>query len=107
MLPWHDTGIYDNPNDFELTLVRDVDIADSYEFDIVGIWKTSDGRHLIGHDSGCSCPTPFENTRVDELTEVHTLAEVADFARAKWGEWHVYDRVEDRVARLVSSLDLG
>lgn len=108
MLAWHTTGIWDNPQDFGLTMVKDVDIADSYEFDMIAIWKTEDGRYLIGTDSGCSCPTPFENTKVEDLTEVRTLADVADFARATWSDSY-YDEQEreEGVARLVDRLELG
>lgn len=108
MLPWHDTGMYDNPQVFDLELIRSVDVAGSYEFDIIAIWKDKDGRYLIGHDTGCSCPVPFENTRVDELVEVKTLADVAAFAREWWPEpYYAKNEIETGVADLVSSLSLG
>jgi len=33
----------------------------SYEFDILCFWVTKDGRVYTAQDSGCSCPTPFED----------------------------------------------
>jgi len=32
-----------------------------YEFDILCFWATADGKIYTAHDSGCSCPTPFED----------------------------------------------
>ncbi len=34
-----------------------------YDFDIVRVVKDSKGNHYWGRDSGCSCPTPFEDFR--------------------------------------------
>lgn len=108
MLPWHTTGLYDAPEDFDLTVVSSADLAGSYEFDKVVVWRTNDGRNLIGHDSGCSCPIPFENHRVEDLTEVKTLADVADFARSHWSaDYYSNAEVETGVADLVSNLTLG
>lgn len=32
-----------------------------YDFDIVRVMKDDKGNHYWGRDSGCSCPTPFED----------------------------------------------
>lgn len=39
----------------------------SWQFYLLRIWKGKDGYYL-GTDSGCSCPTPFENYSRDSLT---------------------------------------
>lgn len=31
-----------------------------YSYDTLKFWKTKDGVVLMAHDSGCSCPSPFE-----------------------------------------------
>ena len=33
----------------------------SYEFNTLDFWATKDGRVFSASDSGCSCPTPFED----------------------------------------------
>lgn len=40
---------------------------DSYQFDLLGLWKSDEG-FFLGTDSGCSCPTPWENVTRDDLT---------------------------------------
>jgi hypothetical protein len=71
--------------------VKDHDAGYSYEFDTIVIWRRNyDGRHVIAHDSGCSCPIPFENTGIEDLTVVRSRADVADYARGvDWDEEHV------------------
>lgn len=61
---------YYNPEDCGLELLDSVDTAGSYEFDIFAIWKELDDNTIWwDSDSGCSCPTPFENGSHD-LTQV-------------------------------------
>lgn len=65
-------NIYYSPESHGLTIVDSIDTGGSYEFDIVAIWKDSDGNLFWAADSGCSCPTPFENytdvASLDRLT---------------------------------------
>lgn len=43
-----------------LEFLGDFDLSyESYEFDLVGVWKGADG-YYVSTDSGCSCPTPWE-----------------------------------------------
>lgn len=54
------SNVYYDPEAFGLTMVDSLDIAGSYEFDIFAVW--TDGKRLYwASDTGCSCPTPFEN----------------------------------------------
>jgi peptidase E len=44
-------------------LIDSIDHAGSYEFSIDALFKDIEtGGLYYGRDSGCSCPTPFENT---------------------------------------------
>lgn len=43
------------------TVVADENVAGSYEFDRVLVVKAPDGTIWGAHDSGCSCPSPFED----------------------------------------------
>lgn len=52
----------------------------SYEFDTVRAWRhKSTGAVVIAHDSGCSCPMPFEDTTVADVTFVHRLVDFDEF----------------------------
>lgn len=53
---------YYNPEDFGLTIVDEIEWRDEpYEFDLTVIWKDKSGKYWIADDSGCSCPSPFED----------------------------------------------
>lgn len=45
---------------FGLKELYNIDHADCYEFDTLMIWQHEDGTLYYAQDSGCSCPTPFE-----------------------------------------------
>lgn len=64
-------NIYYNPEAFNLEIMGDVDVAGSYEFDILVVFKDIETNKLYyDTDSGCSCPTPFEDHRKEDLTEI-------------------------------------
>lgn len=40
---------------------------EDYQFYLVGLWKGEEG-FFLGTDSGCSCPTPWEDYERSDLT---------------------------------------
>lgn len=57
-------NIYYNPQDYGLEIVGDFEFAEAdYSFDMCVIWKEARGKYWVGEDSGCSCPSPFEDIR--------------------------------------------
>lgn len=98
---------YYNPEAFGLTVLASGDIGGSYEFDMVVVWRHEDGRLFVGADSGCSCPSPFEDFgSLDELIEVNGLAEIVDFANKEWG-WasnYEHEKVDSEIANIISSV---
>jgi hypothetical protein len=42
----------------------------SYEFNTLCFWATKDGQIYSASDSGCSCPTPFEDYVGEDQKEV-------------------------------------
>lgn len=55
-------NIYSNPEKFGLQVVGDVDYDDGYEFDMFVVWTDPATKQLYySEDSGCSCPSPFED----------------------------------------------
>jgi hypothetical protein len=76
--------VYYNPEKFGLTLVGMADEAGlSYEFSMFGVWKDAGGQLYYGADSGCSCPSPFEDFTSLEALTMATAAEV----HAALDEW--------------------
>lgn len=63
-------NIYYSPEAFGIEEVFDVDKSDGcYQFDQFVIWRIKDtDSYVWGSDSGCSCPSPFENDGLDTLS---------------------------------------
>lgn len=73
---WRD----DEPSNWESIGGADVRGDLSYEFDEVQVFKHKvTGQLLIAHDSGCSCPSPFEDTTVRDGRFIHRLKDFDDF----------------------------
>lgn len=71
------SDLYSNPEDFGLTPVGEIDWSDgNYCFDFTVVWqRKSDGVFVYGEDSGCSCPSPFEDQGIEDLQRITSLAE--------------------------------
>jgi hypothetical protein len=51
-----------------------------YEFDLTVVWRReSDGKFVYAEDSGCSCPSPFEGTGIDDVTVLRKRGGLNDF----------------------------
>lgn len=76
-------NIYYNPAAFGLEIVAELDPNESYQFDTVVLYRdiSPHGRSglYVLHDSGCSCPTPFEEKTREHLTPVNNLEDVERF----------------------------
>lgn len=69
-------NIYYDPEKSGLTTIGEIDWSSGcYEFSLTVVWKRADGAFVYGEDSGCSCPSPFEDTGIDDLTEIGSLKE--------------------------------
>ncbi|WP_328967944.1 DUF7574 domain-containing protein [Streptomyces sp. NBC_00239] len=77
-------NIYYSPEKFGLKELGEVDTGGSYEFNKFVAWsRPDDGAVFWSTDSGCSCPSPFEDLEsVDSLERVRDVAEFARVARA-------------------------
>lgn len=89
------SNIYYNPEDHGLEIIAELENSDGcYEFDTHLVFRhTKSGKLYYAHDSGCSCPTPFEDFHsIDDMEEVSdsfsmgsvkycTIGEVKDFER--------------------------
>lgn len=65
-------SLYDSPEKYGLEIVAELsDNNLSYEYDITVVWKDDANRVFWAADSGCSCPTPFEDYR--SLDDVHEI----------------------------------
>lgn len=66
---YYGNDVYYNPEKFGLELVGEIEWREEpYEFDMTIVLKKARGEYYLAHDSGCSCPSPFEDfTSIDKL----------------------------------------
>lgn len=77
MSDW-DKNPYYYPENMGLEILTTLDdYSLSYEFDMFVVWKSIDGDALYyASDSGCSCPSPFEDyTSVSDLNKLDSYFE--------------------------------
>lgn len=67
---------YYNPEKHGLEVVAEIDYSDGcFCFDLRVVWRDlKTGRLLSGRDSGCSCPSPFDQHKIEDLQEVTTMS---------------------------------
>lgn len=95
-------NIYYSPEKFGLTTVGEIELSDGcYQFDTIVLFRNAAGDLLYAHDSGCSCPCPFESHGVDDLTPC-TLVEFQVYVESQYS--HTYseiDRVKGELVDLI------
>lgn len=91
--------IYFQPEKYGLTPLGDIDPYDEpYEFNMVAFWQNEAGDVLWACDSGCSCPSPFEDTRVEDLNVV-TSWQQATKEILEYFDYGRYASESDKVAK--------
>lgn len=73
------SDVYNSPEKHGLEIIDSMSLTnESYSFDIFAVWyHEGTDRWFYGRDSGCSCPSPFENfTDISSLEEFHTWSEL-------------------------------
>jgi len=76
-MSFYTPDVYYQAEQFGLTQIGEIEWAEpDYSFDIGVVWRDAAGQLYYGRDSGCSCPSPFEDyTSLDQL-EKFTFAEL-------------------------------
>ena len=83
-MSYYETNPYYSPANVGAEMVAILDVSPpDWSFDMVILLrKVSDGTLWVAHDSGCSCPTPFENhTFTDSFVPVRSVADAEEFVR--------------------------
>lgn len=58
----YENNVSYHPEKWGLTVVAELEFSDEcYCFDTRIVWKDVTGKLFTARDSGCSCPTPFED----------------------------------------------
>jgi hypothetical protein len=66
---------YYAPEKFNLEMISFDEPGLSYEFNTLCFWSNDQGMVYSAQDSGCSCPTPFEDYEGETQNEVLQLLE--------------------------------
>ena len=74
-------NLYYNPETWGLEQIAHLELAGGYEFDTYVAWKNAEGEIFWAHDSGCSCPIPFQDYK-----EIKELSIIRDYSG--WDELH-------------------
>lgn len=77
-MSYYTPDVYYQPEAFGLTILGTIERYEpDYSFDFVVVFLHEDGRIFAGQDSGCSCPSPFEDfTSLDKLDKIDGWAEL-------------------------------
>ena len=90
-------NIYYSPEDHGLKVMWQIEKEPEYDFDMTIVWKRiSDGALFWASDSGCSCPSPFEDySGIGDLTPLTqaTFGELESHVRGHWS-FGAADKVE-------------
>lgn len=95
--------IYYAPEEFGLTVVGEIDNGGGYDFDLFVVWRDAAGTLYWGADSGCSCPSPFEDTYALDQLDTGDPQQAHDSLDAWVGEQYGH-YPEDQVAQLHAAL---
>lgn len=68
---------YTAPEEWRLRTIGQIDWSDGrYQFDLTVVWQREvDGVFMYAEDSGCSCPSPFEDLTPAGLIEIASIGE--------------------------------
>lgn len=78
----YETNPYYSPEAHGLKPVYEFELTEPfYSFDTVCVWHHEDSNKFYwAHDTGCSCPVPFED--YNSLSDLTELRSVEDFRQA-------------------------
>jgi hypothetical protein len=78
-----DTNVYYSPEKLGLTKVDEADLDNEpYQFNIRAVWRHTSGVLYTAKDSGCSCPSPFEDyNRLEDLDRIAARQQVDEIIK--------------------------
>lgn len=87
-------NFYTDPAKFGLTNIGEIEWGDGcYSFDLTVVWRREfDGKLVYAEDSGCSCPSPFEDQDIPDLTLCTVTELQAQLAKRAEDAGSVYGR---------------
>ena len=100
----YDSNVYYSPEKFGLEEVGQIEWSEpDYSFDTTVVWKDEEGNFYQARDSGCSCPSPFEDLTREEL-KPETVDEICAGLQAELEDSYSKDYASAQVFELISRL---
>lgn len=97
---YYKENVYYSPASHGLVLLRTIDLAEpDYSFYLLAIFQsaTNPENYYLATDSGCSCPSPFEDyLDVESLTGPLTYAQAVEEAESLWEDAGSYQPEQKR-----------
>lgn len=97
-------SIYYDPEKYGLKVIDSWDFSDgSYVFDLRVVWRDKNGDLLTARDSGCSCPSPFEDIGVNDLVSASKSdlkAEAIAMAKEEYYNGDSLSDILDKIRKL-------
>ena len=88
---YNSPDVYSQPEKFGLKLVAEIDYSDKdYQFDTRAVWLHESGKLYTARDSGCSCPSPFEDYTSLEKLDIVNIVELERETQEKRSAQKVY-----------------
>lgn len=90
-------NVYYDPDTFGLRIVAVADAGEGYDFSFFVVWRNEEGQFLWASDLGCSCPTPFEDTGVEDLhrgTQHEAIASLQHWAAESYNKPDITNAIE-------------
>lgn len=67
---------YYSPEKVGLEIVAELSDDESWEFNMVVVWRNAEGELRGAWDAGCSCPTPFGDLTWEGMKPIRTLSDL-------------------------------
>ena len=96
-MSWDDNPYY-NPEKWGLEKVAELDFSSgSYEFNLTSVWtKEGEESFYWADDSGCSCPSPFEDVRGVEELQRGGFKQLRDHLNSRYDDqYSLYVKLRD------------
>lgn len=99
----YESNVYYNPEKWNLKLIGEIEYSDlEYQFDTrIFLSDDENKRIYTARDSGCSCPTPFE-----DINSLNDLAEIKDISWVRGEISEELNKYENSVTSLDEAQDL-
>ena len=83
-MPDWENNVYNHPERYGLKIVGEVEWSvPCYSFDFTLVLEDGDGNLWWGSDSGCSCPSPFEDHEFPEDFETGSKYELVKHLKTR------------------------